>query len=89
MRRQHFLTGPRRVGVQLPAEGGLGGEVSHQDRESPQRQPGPAGVVSAPPGPVVEVVDGLEVGLHRVRVVAEQAEEADQPPVEPSPIAFA
>ena len=60
-----------------------------EDAEAPQRQPDTPGVVSAPAVPVVDAVDGLEVGLHRARMVAEQSEEADQPPVEASPIAFA
>ena len=61
-----------------------------EDGEPSERQPDTPRVgVAAEPVPVVDAVDGLEVGLHRARMVAEQSEEADQPPVEASPIAFA
>lgn len=61
-----------------------------EDAEPSVRQPDTPRVgVASPAVPVVDPVDGLEVGLHRARVVAEQSEEADQPPVEASPIAFA
>lgn len=61
-----------------------------EDGEPSERQPDTPRVgVAAEPVPVVDAVDGLEVGLHRARMVAEQSEETDQFPVDSRPMAFA
>lgn len=54
-----------------------------QDGDAPERE------VATPPVPVVDAVEALKVGLHRVFMGAEKREEADYSPADANPSALA
>lgn len=89
MRQQDVLEPPAGLVVLHYRHGRRVGQMGDEDRQAPQRQADTPGLVASPAVPVIDPVDGLEVGLHRARVVPEQTEKPDQFPVDSRPIAFA
>lgn len=68
---------------------GIFGKVADQNPDLSQRQPRLIVFVDPPPVPIVAEVIAREVGLHRVRMIAEQPEEAPYSPAFLKPSATA